>query len=371
MANVATHFLKTQRQTIFRVFFFGVFLFLIYQLLRLLSPFFTPIMVAGTLALIFYPLHTTIHRRLPREGMAAALSTGFLMALVILPTLFFVWILAQEARNLYPWAYGQFQNGDPASSTSLPPALDALWMKTRQLLISWGLDPRDVLLKNLDQSGEIISTHGARLLKNILFLFFDLAIVGFTLFFLFRDGAKMVRWVMDLIPMEKPHKEHILQRLDQTLSAVVRGLFITAAMQGLLAGIGFALVGLPFAVALGFGTAFTALIPFVGATAVWLPVSIYLWIQGAIVKSIFLFLWGFFLVSLIDNFLRPILIGDKAKLPIFLLFFGMMGGLQVYGVIGILVGPLLIASVLAFTKIYRDQMQKAPEPNAPAPQPPS
>jgi predicted PurR-regulated permease PerM len=271
-------------------------------------------------------------------------------------------VLVREARTLSPWAYERLQEirrtPPEAFDASLPGPLGALWTKGRGILSFWNIDLQNIVLKNLDQLGGQISMYGTRLLKNIAFLLFDLAIAGFTLFFLFRDGDKIVRKIMDLLPMERSHKEHILQRLGQTLSAVVHGLFITASAQGLLAGLGYVAVGIKFSVLLGFATAFMALVPLVGPATVWLPVGIFLLLKGSMIKGVLLLSWGLLVVSMIDNFLKPFLIGEKAKLPFFLLFFGMLGGLQAYGVIGILVGPLMIASVLAFANIYRDQMGK-------------
>jgi predicted PurR-regulated permease PerM len=164
--------------------------------------------------------------------------------------------------------------------------------------------------------------------------------------------------VVGMIPMETPYKTHILGRLNQTLTAVVRGMFLTASAQGLLAGIGFAIAGVRFSVVLGFATAFLALIPFVGAAAVWAPVGIYLILKGAAYQGIGILLWGGLVVSMVDNFLRPYIVGEKAKLPIVFLFFGTLGGLQAYGPIGLLVGPLTVASVLAFAKIYSEQLTR-------------
>ena len=124
------------------------------------------------------------------------------------------------------------------------------------------------------------------------------------------------------------------------------------------AGLGFAAAGLHFAVFLGFATAFTSLIPLIGAVAVWLPVTAFVFLKGAVAKSIALLLWNALVVSMTDNILKPYLIGEKAEIPISLLFFGILGGLQVYGVVGILIGPLMIASVLSFAAIYRDLMKR-------------
>jgi predicted PurR-regulated permease PerM len=357
-----TRSMTLDRRSIFSAFFFGVFLFLIYQFFRLLSPFFGAFVVAIALALIFFPLHAAIRRRLAKwESVAAGVSTGLLLFMVIAPVALLSWLMIQQSSSLSPFALEKIQQWREAPSlqTLLPGHLGKIALRAQHFLASWEIDLQDILLKNLDQLGVELSTLGTRIVKNVFFVFFEVFITAFSLFFMFRDGEKIARWLVDLIPMESAHKDQILQRLGQTLSAVVRGIFVTAAVQGFLAGAGYALAGLRFSVFLGFGTAFAALIPLVGAVAVWLPVNGYLFMRGETTKGLILLVWNALVVSLADNVLKPYLIGEKAKLPVFLLFFGMLGGLQVYGPIGLLTGPLLIASALAFAKIYREQMNSS------------
>jgi predicted PurR-regulated permease PerM len=209
--------------------------------------------------------------------------------------------------------------------------------------------------------GTKASSLGASIVKNVILFTFQTLIMIFTLFFIFRDGPRLTIKIVGLIPMETAYKTHILNRLNQTLTAVVRGMFVTASVQGLLAGIGFVLAGVRFSVVLGFATAFMALIPFIGATAIWLPVGVYLFLKGWVVQGVGILLWGGLVVSTVDNFLRPYIIGSKANIPIVLLFFGTLGGLQAYGPIGLLVGPLTVASVLAFAKIYGEQLARSNE----------
>ena len=140
-----------------------------------------------------------------------------------------------------------------------------------------------------------------------------------------------------------------LSYLDTQFNAV-----LTAASQGFLAGVGFALAGVPVPVFLGFTAAFAALVPPFGPTLVWLPVALYQLTQSK-AAGLFLLLWGALVVSTVDNFLRPMLIGSKAKLPFLLLFFGILGGLRTYGFLGLILGPLLIAMTLAFIQIYREE----------------
>ncbi len=343
-----------------RLFFFGVFLLLLYQLLRLLAPFFTPLMSAITLTLIFYPIYVRITGLIQSRNIAAFLSTLLALVTIIVPLLFAVWLLVKEAAEVFPAAKSWMaaQSGGSLAS-KLPPFLAGVWSGIREYLAIGQLDLEKIVLNNIRELGNEITGFGARMVKNVVLTLFDVVALIMGLFFFFRDGTRMVWWTAGLIPLEPENKELIVQGLGRTLSAVVRGIFITALLQGMLAGAGFAFVGIGFPVLLGFTTAFMALIPFLGATSVWLPVVIFLLLKGTIGKAVILALWGGLVVSLVDNVLRPVLIGEVTKLPTLLLFLGILGGIQAYGFIGLLVGPLLIASVFAFIKIYQQHYHVA------------
>lgn len=347
------------RRLLFLVFFFGVYFYLLYQLARVLSPFLPPLIGAVMIVLIFHPLHARLSRRLPRPNLAAAVSTLLVLVTIVVPVISLVWLLVNEAAGVAP-AVGEWvaQRQDVAAvlkERELPAPLAKLWATAASLIERWQIDLRGIAVQALREIGNSVTRFGAATLKQFFSLLLDLLILVLTLFFFFRDGGRIVRWILDLVPMEENNKLLVFGRLDRTLSAIVRGAFITCSAQGLLAGIGFAVSGVPFPVLLGFASALFSLVPFVGASIVWAPAAIYLLIMGHTAAGVGLALWGAFVVGLIDNFLRPYVIGESAQLPILLILLGVLGGIQVFGLIGILVAPLLIASVLAFAQIYREQ----------------
>jgi predicted PurR-regulated permease PerM len=352
------------RPLLFRIFFFASFGFLLYQLLRIVSPFLDGILVAITLALVFYPVHARFLRwTRGRTNLAAGASVTTLFLIVIVPAAFFLGLLGQQAAAIYPWAQEQVveirQNPNVAIGDRLPGPVKKVWTKGQDLMEKAGVNPQGTILRAVELLGRKASSLGASVVKNIFLLLFQTVIMIFTLYFIFRDGIRLSEQIVSLIPMESAYKTHILNRLNQTLTAVVRGMFVTASVQGILAGIGFAVAGVRFSVVLGFATAFFALIPFVGAAALWLPIGVFLFLKGWVAQGIGILLWGTLVVSMVDNFLRPYIIGEKAELPVVFLFFGTLGGLQAYGPVGLLVGPLTVASVLAFAKIYGEQLARS------------
>jgi predicted PurR-regulated permease PerM len=161
--------------------------------------------------------------------------------------------------------------------------------------------------------------------------------------------------IRDLIPMSPEHKDAIFVRLYDTLTAVVQSMLVTALAQGVLGWIGYWLIGrLSLSVLLGFLTALFSFVPMAGATVVWGSCAIYLVATGASGRAIAMTLWGLLVVSMVDNFIKPLFIGGKAQLPTLLLLFAILGGLSIYGFVGIFIAPVMVALLLSFVRIYRE-----------------
>lgn len=350
------------REQLFRFFFLAVFLFLLYQILHILSPFYTGILGAIVVALIFFPLYRLILKRIGfhRVNLAAASSTLLVIIILVIPLVFLSWLLFHELSAIHPLIeqisakITSWRQGEPFVEIKW---LAFLQMKVQSILDLIQLDLPQFARESADNILNLIKGSGKRLPQNIFIIVINILVMIFSLFFFFRDGPMLVKKIKDLIPMDEKHKDHIAQQLYLTVTAVVRGVFIVAFAQGTIAGIGFFILDVPSPTLLGFLTMFTALIPFVGATLVWLPISIYYFTQGIVGKGVLLFLWGALVVSLVDNFLRPIVIGSRAKLPILFLFFGLLGGIKIYGAMGLFLGPLVVALLIAFARIYREEFR--------------
>jgi predicted PurR-regulated permease PerM len=165
--------------------------------------------------------------------------------------------------------------------------------------------------------------------------------------------------------MDALHTQRVFQRLYDTVSAVVQSMLLTAVAQGVLGGFGYAVIGgIQFAVFLGFLTALASFLPVVGGAGVWMPAAIWLLLTDHVGRGIGLIAWGVGVMGMADNVIRPLVIGGRAAMPGFLLFFGLFGGLQVYGFIGLFLAPAVIASLLAFVDIYRELYGPGAEPAA-------
>ncbi len=347
-----------QRQRLIQYFFFAVFLLLLWQVLRILAPFYLALLGASVLSLMTYPMHAWVANRIKASpSIAAAISTTAIFLVVIIPVLILGWISIKETAKIYPfvqeWVQQANFSGTVPLQESLPPRLLEITGIVAEFAKRWNIDPQEIFLENLHQLSLGMTGLAKALIKNTLFLIFNIIVLTFTLFFFLRDGSFLIRRSVELVPMAPRNKHAIVNKLQMTLYAVVRGVFVVAVIQGVLAGIGYALFGVPFPVFLGVLTTFLAPIPLIGPASIWVPVAIGLFMSGAYANALYIFLWGLLVVSMIDNFLRPVLISADAKLPILLLFFGMLGGLKVYGVTGVILGPVTIALLMAFINIYR------------------
>lgn len=349
------------RERLFSLFFLAIFFFLVFQLLRVLAPFLSALLCAAMLALVAHPLQGRLARRIGSENAAALVLTVLLTITFVIPVAILLWMLVREAAGLAPalndW-WGSLGHTDPAGSPV--PVLDRAWRSLSDALAQVDLDVRSIALGAARDLGNRLTAASGTIVRQLFGVLFQIVVLLLGLFFFLRDGARLVRTVFDLVPMETESKMLVLQGLDRTLVAMLRGTMITAAAQSVLLGVGLAIFGSPVPVLLTCAAAILAIVPFVGTALIWIPVAVYLAATDHLSAAIGLSLWGLGVVGLIDNLLRPIMVGSHARLPAMLLFLGIVGGLQVYGLVGGLISPLLIACVLSFAHIYRERYLRAP-----------
>jgi predicted PurR-regulated permease PerM len=344
------------RQQIVVFFFFAAFSFLLYQLYLVIEPFLAPIGWAALLALVFYPLYLAVLRRWKGRSTAAALAlTTLVTAAVVVPTVSLSSVVTSESVGLYQQLSAYVSSGnlnERVKNLRDSPVGRLVQRLNRQ---GWEIDVGELLRGVAERVSNFTVAQMTAIARNVAVFLLNFTIMVFTLFFFFRDGEHMYRGLRELIPMDPEHKDAIFYRLYETLSAVMRGMLVTAVVQGILTWIGLLAVGVPYAAFLGVFAAFMSMIPVAGPVLVWLPCAVYLALTGGMVRALILLTYGTIAVSMADNVLRPRLIGDRAHLPTIFLFFGMLGGVEVYGFLGIFLGPVLIAAVVAFLNIYKEE----------------
>lgn len=286
------------------------------------------------------------------------------MVVVILgPALALMFQVTQEAITLYQYLEPRIRASLAEGTAPLLARLQSLPLvgplidRLDRVFDLGTLELRSHLMELVRRTAAGLAAFTGGLLRNVLAFLLDAVVLLLALTVLFRDGARWVQASRDWLPMREEDREGIARELRQATRAILYGMFLTALVQGALAGVGYAVAGLTAPLLLASATALAALIPVGGTVLVWLPASIYLLFQGQVGWGVFLLLWGALVVMTVDNFLKPIFIGGGTRLPLLWVFLGILGGIAAFGFIGLFAGPLILVFARAFLQLSRRELQ--------------
>jgi predicted PurR-regulated permease PerM len=314
------------------------------------SPFLVPIAWAAVLAIVVRPLHCWVERRIGRKGTIPTVLTVLLVFfLVLLPLVGLGYGVTREVLRLLP------------SANSTDQDLGAWAQQEVQVVNAWlaaNFGVQDALSGvDLGQTVQTIAgylfSQTQSIVGGVVGFLLRLVIVIFTLFFFLRDREAIVQALREFLPLTEHNADDVFERVRNVIMASVIGGGAVALAQALLAGLAFWLLGVRSSLLWAVATFFCSFIPVVGAAAVWVPVALGFVINGDLLRAMVLLLYGAFVISLVDNFLRPIVIGDRTQLHTLLIFFSIMGGLQVFGFVGIIMGPVVLAVGLALVEVFK------------------
>jgi predicted PurR-regulated permease PerM len=302
------------------------------------------------------PLSRRVRDALGGRTRAALVMTSGVLAIVLVPAVLGVGLLAGEATAAYDRVEVILRE-----SGGTPLELSSSWVAgvwrgiEERLPVLARVDTAKLSLELSKRVSGFVAAEAGGLLADLGSTLVSMSMLLVALFFFFRDGERMAQVVYELIPMQTDHKQRIRTQLYGTVSAVVQSSVLIALFQALLAGLGYFLIGrLPVSSLLAFLTGVASFVPVVGAALVWLPTALYVLATGELTRGGLLVLWGVLAIGSVDNFVRPLVIGGRVQIPTFLLLFALFGGLQVYGFLGIFLAPVVVALLLAFVQIYRE-----------------
>ena len=305
----------------------------------------TYVVLAGILTYTLFPIYRFILRRTRRPGLSSGLSVVLALLVMILPTAYLVSELVGQVSGAY-------------NST-----LKAGWMD--QLgdylsgLTNGRVDFQEILTSALDQVRQSIVRLAPNVLGSISELLLGLFIMFFVMFYGFREGEGFIRYLKELLPLETTLKDSLFTEMRTVTQAVLYGQVLTAVIQGGLGGVGLLIFGVPNALFWGAIMMITAFLPLLGTPLIWVPAGVGLILDGETTSGVLLLLFGVTIVMNIDNFLRPKLVSDRTSVHPVLILIGVLGGLKVFGFIGMLVGPLILAILVALIKFYeQNYMQR-------------
>jgi predicted PurR-regulated permease PerM len=326
-------------------------------LFKIVEPFIGPLLWAMFLAFLLHPLHLRLTKRLRgRAQLSASLLTALTVIVIIGPltglgTAFVAQVndLLQQAQD----AVGGQTRENVLDLTKVPRVQEALAWLDR----TFNIDVAQVRSWAVQGSRSLLQAFAS--MSGRVFLGAVGAVVGFVLmtfmmFFFIRDGAEMLRTLRDLIPVSEAYKDKLFDHLAGVTRAMVYGTGLTALIQGTLVGISFLIVHLPSPVVFGVIAALAALLPFGGSALVWVPAAIVLALQGRWGATIFMVIWGGLLVSLVDNVVRPMLVSGRAAVGTLTVFIGVLGGVAAFGAIGLFLGPVVLALIIALIRFALD-----------------
>ena len=339
-------------------FFFTLLTVILYGAFLILTPFLTAITWAVILAILCYPLYAWLLRLLGgRATLAGLIVIAVIALLVIVPGVELAWFLSDEAVGLVQSVRSLLSGEGLAEWTAKSWVQQILsWRDSLSFrLVDFKINWKELTVQAAQASSAILVGQVKGLAQNVLLFTVNFIIVLVTLFFLLRDGAEFTARLRRLLPMDREHQERLFQNIVNAVTAVVHGCLLVAMVQGLLAGLAFWLTGVPYSALWGLVTAFAALIPLGGTTLVTIPASLYLFLQGENIKGIILLAWCLGVVVTIDNVLKPIFIGSRIQMPTIFLLFGILGGLAVFGALGLILGPVLFALLAALIDLYDEE----------------
>jgi predicted PurR-regulated permease PerM len=307
----------------------------------ILKPIFMSIIFGFVLVFIFAPLYNLIHKKIKSKNLSSAIITIILLLLIIIPLIFLIPLMINETIKIYTFA----QNIDFVTPIEkLFPSLaqsDVLAAEVDSVLHSFMTNLTTGMLNSV-----------SNFLMNLPVISLQFTVVFFTFFFVMRDKEEFIIYLKMILPFSKEIQEKLLKATKDVTASVLYGQIVIGFIQGMVAGLGFFLFGAPNALLFMILASIAGVFPIVGPAIVWVPMAIYLIVTGNNVAGLGVVIFGIASI-VVDNLLRPIIISRRLMINSLLALLGTIGGLILFGVLGLIIGPLIIAYLVIFLEVYR------------------
>ena len=326
----------------------------------MLRPFLAVLAWAVVLVIVFYPVHKRLGEKIKRRSLCAMTSTILVILIVVAPLVLLTVAVTGEVRKAVTNLPTQMQNmREPvANFTGRLPG----WVQDR--IGTDGTDPealKQFLTQQLQNYGSAIVGQSVGMLGNIISGIVKAFFVIITMYYLFRDGDNIVAALPGALPFSIEQSEALLARISQVIGASVYGVVSIALLQGFLGGLAFWILGVPSPLLWAVVLAFVCMIPLAGSFFVWGPAAVYLMLSDHVTKGIILVIWGAVVISSIDNLVRPKLIKNQTRLHELFVFFAVLGGISMFGLLGIVLGPVILAITIGLLNTFKTRATLAAE----------
>jgi predicted PurR-regulated permease PerM len=341
------------------VLFYGVVLCLAYLVFRVFQPFLAPLGWAAVFGVIFYSLNKRFERKWGRTQSAVSITLGVTLILIV-PVLLLAGMFVREGIAAAMDIQAAMAGGGYSWF-----ARDWGWLASHIAAEGITVDLPDLVRQGANRAGEYMAAELGAVIRNIVVFLFELFVMLFALFYFLRDGDSMLDRFRHFLPFEETMTERMLAEARELIFASVTTSLVIAAVQGIVCGGAFAIVGLGSPIFWGVVMGFLSLLPVVGAWPIWIPAAIWMFSTGHTGRALILIAICGALGATIDNILRPVLLGGRASLNGLLVFISVLGGIAVFGVLGVVLGPIVVATVVGILDVYSGTAVAEGAPNAP------
>jgi predicted PurR-regulated permease PerM len=343
---------------------FVIFLLALFLFFKILEPMVTIFLSSILLTYMFYPLYRKVKQRIPNKFISIILTILVIIIVVMLPFTYVLLEVTQQSFEFYNSLSSKIEKGAlfgigcTSADSGICTLINTIEKFSIQSLSKIGFDRQ--LQNLLPRLQEILTNY----LIEIPLAILNGGFILFISYFLFEDGEKIERKIVDWLPIRKKTAEKLMEQFKTVTYAVVYGQLFVAIAQGVVAVIGYYVFGVPLPIFLGVLTAFFALIPAVGTTIIWVPASFYLVLNGyltqdnnTIAQGVGLFVYGVLIISTIDNILRVKIMEAKGDVHPLLVIAGVIGGVNLFGIIGLFLGPILLPLLVTYFETFKERYE--------------
>lgn len=336
---------QTAQTRLGTVLFYGIVVILAYFVFLVFQPFLSALAWAVVIVVVSYPLYVRLRARFP-PAPAALICTLGLTVILIVPTLLAMAAFVRQGVQAVQDLQLQIQNGHFNW-------VNRLWLELEGRFAGNDVTSLSTIVSRYaEQAAGYIAARLGTLLKNTALFLFHLSVTILAMFYLYRDGESIVARLREILPFEALHRDRMMQEAQDLIFASVASSAVSAAAHGILGGIAFALTGINAPIFWGVMMGFFSLVPVVGSALIWVPAAINLIAQGHIGAGILLAAFCSVIVGLVDNVVRPWVIGGRTEMGGLVVFISVLGGISVFGLLGVIVGPIVVATAASLLDLY-------------------
>ena len=348
-----------QRRDYARIGFVVVFLVVLYYVFRILQPFLAALVWAAILTTVFYPVFRRLERVVRRRPLASVLTCLFLTFVIVVPVILLLIVVAGQSVEAYRFVESKIQPGDLGQFDSLRERPSYQWLEEKLTVL--GLpqpDLKSLAVRAVKAVSEFLVKRSSSVFSGFANFVFDFFVMLFTMYYLFLRGPDVLEELRRLSPLSSHVEETIITKFKDMTVATFQATLVTSLVQGMAGGLVFFFFGIPAPILWGGVMSLLAILPLIGMSLVWAPAAVYYILTGAVAKGLVMAAIFLVVVGSIDNIVRPLLLRHRAQIPTFWVFLGVLGGVSVFGLLGLILGPLTVTVLFALVEIYKVEFRE-------------